>query len=61
MTEKIYYVENDFALNLALELIAIVVPCFINREYIEMDYSRITIVARNEDIATIEKIFADLV
>jgi hypothetical protein len=36
-------------------------PCFTDREFIEMNYSQVTINAREEDIASIEKILAPLV
>lgn len=61
MVEKIYYIENTNALEVALEKLSEKIPCFINREYIEMNYSKITIHARVEDLATVETILALLV
>lgn len=61
MTEKIYYIENSLELATALLSIEILIPCFIERNFIEMDYSKVVIIARNEDIATVEKYLAPLV
>lgn len=61
MTNKIYYVENTTELDNTLESIENTFPCFVEREYIEMDYSQINIKAREEDIVSIEKILAPLV
>lgn len=61
MTEKIYYIENSLELATALLSIEILIPCFIERNFIEMDYSKVVIIAKNEDIATVEKYLAPLV
>ncbi len=61
MVEKIYFVENGANLDEAIETINSAIPCFITREYIEMDYSKITIQAREEDLAFVERCLADLV
>jgi hypothetical protein len=61
MVEKIYYIENTNALEVALEKLSEKIPCFINREYVEMNYSKITIHARVEDLATVEIVLAVLV
>lgn len=61
MVEKIYFIENSTALSNALEYVKAVIPCFIDREYIEMNYSRISIHARVEDLKTIEDFLAPLV
>lgn len=61
MTEKIYYIENSLELATALLSIEILIPCFIERNFIEMDYSKVVIIARNEDIATVERFLAPLV
>lgn len=61
MVEKIYYIENTDELNNAMDRIENDFPCFTNRELIEMDYSKITIKARTEDIGHIEDILAPLV
>jgi hypothetical protein len=61
MTEKTYYIENSTELEEALEQIEQNFPCFVDRELIEMDYSKVTINAREEDIASIERMLAPLV
>lgn len=61
MTTKTYYIENTNALDEALERIENDFPCFVEREFIEMNYSQIEINARNEDIVSIENILAPLV
>ena len=61
MTEKTYYIENSIELEEALEQIEQNFPCFVDRELIEMNYSRIIINAREEDIASIERMLAPLV
>lgn len=61
MVEKIYYIENTNELNDAMDAIEQGFPCFTERELIEMDYSKITIKAREEDIKHIEEILAPLV
>ena len=61
MTEKIYYIENTNELDNAMDKIENDFPCFTERELIEMNYSKITIKARTEDIKHIEDILAPLV
>lgn len=61
MTKKVYYIENTPELDEAVAQITDKFPCFLNRETIEMNYSIVEIVARNEDIASIENILAPLV
>ena len=61
MTKCVFYIENSVALDEILESIKLAVPCFITREYIEMDYSQVEIIARIEDWAFIEKELAPLV
>lgn len=61
MTEKTYYIENSAELKEVLEQIEQNFPCFVDRELIEMDYSKVTINAREEDIASIERMLAPLV
>lgn len=55
MTNKTYYIENTTEPDNVLELIKDAFPCFIKREYIEMNYSQIDINAKEEDITSIEK------
>lgn len=61
MRTKTLYAENTNALDEALENIANDFPCFVNRELIEINYSEIEITAREEDVASIERILASLV
>ena len=61
MINKTYYIENSAELNNVLELIENTFPCFVEREFIEMNYSQISINARQEDIASIERMLAPLV
>ena len=61
MTNKVYYIENSPELDEVIEKIENQFPCFLNRETIEMNYSIVEIVARNEDTASIENILAPLV
>lgn len=55
MTKKVYFIENSVELDVSLELIKMDIPCFITREYVEMNYSEVEIIARNEDIACVER------
>ena len=61
MIKKVYYIENSVALDNALAKISEKLPCFVNREYIEMNYSEVTITAKEEDLATVELALALLV
>ena len=61
MVEKIYYIENSFALILAIEEITLAIPCWVDVENVEMDYSKVTFKVRVEDSAFIENKLAPLV
>lgn len=61
MTTKTYYIENTAELDKVLEQIEEDFPCFVDRELIEMNYSEVSINARDEDISAIEKRLAPLV
>ena len=61
METKIYYIQNTNELDEALENIENNFPCFVNREFIEMNYSKIEIQFRNEDAISIDKILTQLV
>lgn len=61
MTKKVYYIENTAKLDIALVVIADLIPCFIDREYIEMNYSAVSIICRAEDLVTVETFLAPLV
>lgn len=58
MTKYVVYAENVEALDAALEKIEMTFPCWVRREFIEMNYSKIEIKAREEDMASIERILA---
>lgn len=60
MATKTYYIENSERLNEVLELLKMAIPCIIEREYIEMNFSQIEIIARAEDLRTVEKYLAPL-
>ena len=61
MREKSWYIKNTPELNDFLEEIEMNVPCFIIREYVEMDYSKVNTLAREEDFRSIEETLAPLV
>lgn len=61
MTTKTYYIENTIELDEVLKQIEEDFPCFVDRELIEMNYSEVSINARDEDISAIEKRLAPLV
>ena len=58
MTTKTYYVENTSKLDTALAQIDMLTNCSIKRELIEMDWSELTIRAKDKDLPTIEYLLA---
>lgn len=60
MEKRVYYKPNGVDLDVIVEHIKSVIPCFITREYIEMNYSKIEIIARVEDAPTVQRLM-DLV
>lgn len=58
MTKKVYYIENTTELDTVLAQIDALVNCFIHREFIEMDWSELTIRAKDKDLPTIEYLLA---
>jgi hypothetical protein len=60
MNTKAWYIENTNELETALNKIKKNFPCFIFRELVEMDFSKIEIKARAEDFRAIETILAPL-
>ena len=60
MKKATYYIENGVELDAILEMLKVIIPCFIEREYIEMNYSEVTITSRVEDFTTVEKYLAPL-
>lgn len=61
MTKKVYYIENANCLEDALEFLINSIPCFVERRFIEMDYSVVTVLCRVEDLINVERILAPLV
>lgn len=64
MTEKIYWVDrNDITNDLDETLMALYmrIPCFVKIENIEMNWAKVTIQAREEDLETVERYMAGLV
>ena len=43
------YAPNTCLLDTIIGEIANQIPCFINREYVEMDYSKVEVTCREED------------
>lgn len=64
MTEKIYWVDrNDITNDLEETLMALYmrIPCFVEIENVEMNWVKVTIQAREEDLETVERYMAGLV
>lgn len=61
MGKKTFYIANSEQLDEILLTLKDRIPCFITREYIEMDFSQVEIVARIEDWATVENYLAPIV
>ena len=64
MTEKIYWVDrNDINTDLEETLMALYmrIPCFVEIENVEMNWAKVTIQAREEDLFTVEQYMAGLV
>ena len=61
MGKKTFYIENSAELDIVLETLKDKIPCFIEREYIEMNFSQVSIIARIEDWKTVENYLAPLV
>ena len=55
MVKRVYYKPNSVDLDVAVESIKNDFPCFITREYIEMNFSKVEIIARVEDISSIQR------
>lgn len=60
MTTKVYYIPYNKAVE-KVNKIETIVPCFVEIEDVEMGYAEVTIKVRDEDVATIERYFADVV
>lgn len=55
MTTLTAYLKNGAMLDTMLEEIEELFPCFTNREFCEMDFSKIEIKCRKEDSAVINR------
>lgn len=60
MTEKVYYIKNTNKANETIDKIVNYLMCFVRVETIEMDYLKLTVKCRNEDVKTVEKMIEDL-
>lgn len=56
MEKRVYYKPNSVDLDVVIEHIKSVIPCFITREYIEMNYSKVEIIARVEDVPSVQRL-----
>ena len=64
MTEKIYWVDrNDINTDLEETLMALYmrIPCKVDVEDVEMNWAKVTILARDEDLFFVEEYMAGLV
>lgn len=64
MVEKIYWVDrNDINVDLEEQLYALYmrIPCFVEIEDVEMNWAKVIIQAREEDLFTVEQYMAALV
>ena len=58
MRKIVYYIPNNKFLDDTLTHLVDTIPCFVNREYIEMDFSKVTITARVEDVTYVVSMLA---
>lgn len=64
MTEKIYWIDrNNIQGDLEEALVALYmrIPCKVDVENVEMNWAKVTIIARNEDLSTVERYMGGLV
>ena len=61
MTIKCYFLENSDSAARAVDYLANAIPCFIRETLITREGLTVTIEARNEDIATVERVLAPYV
>lgn len=62
IVEKVYYVANSDDLERAMMLLSM--PCFalyVEREHIEMDYSKITVGCLEDEVAGVEHILENII
>ena len=60
MIEKVFYFKNSNYIPVAMELISRTIPCFLERELIEMDYSAITVKVFEDDLNFVNGVFSIL-
>ena len=56
-----FFTENTQTAFDILNTVIDIFPCFVNWKSVEMNYLEISIMGRLEDIASIEKIFSEIV
>ena len=64
MTEKIYWIDlNEITNDLEETLWALYmrIPCFVRNETVEMNWAKVTILAREQDLFFVEQYMAGLV
>lgn len=62
LVEKIYYIANSDELERALEILSIAGFCMtVVREFIEMDYSKVTVTCLETQVSGVEHILAKAV
>lgn len=61
MTIKCYFLENSDSCARAIDYLANAIPCFISEILITCEGLTVTIKARNEDLATVERVLAPYV
>lgn len=61
MVKKVYFMENSDRVNKAVDLLEAAIPCFVFRTPIEMNWLEVKVQARVEDMATVERILAEVV
>lgn len=61
MKSKVLYIANSIELDRTLEKITYGIPCWVDREFVEMDYSKVYILCRDIDMAWVEDVLAPLV
>lgn len=62
MVEKIYFIENNTeGFDEMLANLINCIPCFVEQEFVEMNYTKVTIKANEPDVRTVEKFFAPFV
>ena len=61
MVKKVYFMENSDKANSAIDLLESAIPCFVFCTPIEMNWLEVKVQARVEDLATVERILAEVI